>query len=106
MGACAAAAGQPLVSRNQVLSILPAPLPEKELERRLDEADAAAIMKVGRHLAKVKRVLARLGLDTDAYYVERASMGDEKVCALADMDEDVAPYFSMVLVRRHERVNP
>ncbi|HIC27847.1 MAG TPA: precorrin-2 C(20)-methyltransferase, partial [Rhodospirillales bacterium] len=52
LGACAAAAGRPLVSRNQVLSILPAPLDEEELERRLLDADAAAIMKVGRHLGK------------------------------------------------------
>ena len=102
LGACAAAAGRPLVSRNQVLSILPAPLDEEELERRLLDADAAAIMKVGRHLGKVKKVLARMGLDTGACYVERASMGDERICSLEDADEDAAPYFSMVLVRRGE----
>ena len=102
LGACAAAAGRPLVSRNQSLSILPAPLAEVELERRLKGADAAAIMKVGRHMAKVKRVLERLGLDKGACYVERASMGDEKICALEDVETDAAPYFSMVLVRRSE----
>ncbi|MDA1090685.1 MAG: precorrin-2 C(20)-methyltransferase [Proteobacteria bacterium] len=106
LGACAAASGRPLVSRNQTLSILPAPMEEQELERRLLEADAAAIMKVGRHMAKVKRVLTKLGLDKDACYVERASMAEEKVCALQDMDEDAAPYFSMVLVRRDERPEP
>ena len=66
LGAVAAVAGWPLVSRNQVLHIIPAPLDEKDLERRIAEADAAAIMKVGRHLEKVKRVLKRLGLEDGA----------------------------------------
>ncbi|MCH7800269.1 MAG: precorrin-2 C(20)-methyltransferase, partial [Chloroflexi bacterium] len=50
LGACAAVAGRPLVSRNQVLTVIPATLPEAELEKRLAVADAAAVMKVGRHL--------------------------------------------------------
>ncbi|NQV84152.1 MAG: precorrin-2 C(20)-methyltransferase [Rhodospirillales bacterium] len=103
LGAVAAAAGRPLVSRNQVLSILPAPLEEAELERRITDSDACAIMKVGRHLDKVKRVLARLGLDGGAVYVEHASMPDEKILPLRDVGTDAAPYFSMVLVNRQGR---
>jgi len=102
LGACAAAAGRPLVSRNQSLSILPAPMDEQELEDSLKQTDAAAIMKVGRHLPKVKRVLARLGLDTGACYVARATMDDQQVYRLEDVDEDAAPYFSMVLVGSNE----
>src|SRR5512147_1272352 len=45
LGAAAAAAGMPLVARNEVLSVLPAPLPEAELEGRLARTDAAAIIK-------------------------------------------------------------
>lgn len=104
LGAVAAVAGRPLVSRNQVLTVLPAPLDEKELERRLADTDAAAIMKVGRHLQKVKRVLNRLGLDEGAEYVERASMTGEKVLPLSDAPDGGAPYFSMILVRRPEEV--
>ena len=104
LGAVAAVAGRPLVSRNQVLTVLPAPLDEKELERRLADTDAAAIMKVGRHLQKVKRVLSRLGLDEGAEYVERASMPDEKVLPLAEAPDGGAPYFSMILVRRVEEI--
>jgi len=103
LGAVAAAAKWPLVSRNQILTILPAPLDEAVLERRLAETDAAAIMKVGRHLEKVKRVLKRLGLEEGAHYVERASMADEKVLALKDVSADAAaPYFSMILVRQKD----
>ena len=104
LGAVAAVAGVPLVSRNQVLTILPAPLDEAELEKRLKQTEAAAIMKVGRHLEKVKRVLGRLGLESGAMYVEHATMADEKVAPLADVTEATAPYFSMILVRRPEDV--
>lgn len=103
LGACAAAAGAPLVSRNQVLTVLPAPLPEAELESRLKTCEAAAIMKVGRHLPKVKAVLARLGRLAGAQYVEHATMAGERVLPLADAP-DTAPYFSMVLVRSPEAV--
>jgi precorrin-2/cobalt-factor-2 C20-methyltransferase len=106
LGACAAAAGMPLVSRNQVLTVIPAPLEEPELERRLAGADAAAIMKVGRHLAKVKRVLGRLGLLDGALYVERATMAAERVLPLAEVAHDAAPYFSMILVRRANEARP
>ena len=99
LAAVTAAAATPLVSRNEVLSVLPAPLPEAELEARLARAEAAAIMKVGRHAGKVRRVLERLGLMDSATYVERASMASERILPLRDAP-DSAPYFSMILVRR------
>ncbi|MFO1120040.1 MAG: precorrin-2 C(20)-methyltransferase [Rhodospirillales bacterium] len=99
LAAVTAAAATPLVSRNEVLSVLPAPLPEAELEARLARAEAAAIMKVGRHAGKVRRVLERLGLLDCATYVERASMANERILPLREAP-DSAPYFSMILVRR------
>ncbi len=99
LGACAARAGAPLVSRNQVLTIVPAPLDEDDLRKRLAETDAAAVMKVGRHLAKVRKVLTDLGRLDGAWYVERATMEAETVKPLAEVDLETAPYFSMILVR-------
>ncbi len=101
--AVAAVAGLPLVSRNEVLTVLPAPLPEAELETRLARADAAAIMKVGRHLPKVRAVLRRLGLQDDARYVERATMANQRIRPVAEVGDGEAPYFSMILVRRQTR---
>ena len=98
--AVAAVAGLPLVSRNEVLTVVPAPLAEAELEARLARADAAAIMKVGRHLPKVRAVLRRLGLEDSARYVERATMANERIRPLAEIGDGEAPYFSMILVRR------
>lgn len=100
LNAVAAAAGAPLVSRNEVLSVLPATLPEDELEAWLANSDAAAVMKVGRNLPKVRRVLRRLGAEDAARYVERATMAEQRVMPLDALTGDTAPYFSMVLVRR------
>src|SRR5579859_5278082 len=77
--ASAAALQAPLAARNDVLAVLPGPLPEAELTRRLEDVDAAAIIKLGRHFGKVRRVLDRLGLGGRAHYVERATLGNQQL---------------------------
>ncbi len=96
---CAAKAGLPLAARNERLTILPGPLPEDELRARVEGAESVAIMKVGRHLAKIRAVIESLGYAEDAVYVERASLPDEKVCPLNEAPEK-APYFSMILLTK------
>ena len=101
LSAAAALAGMPLASRQETLCVVPATLSEAALESRLAAADAAcaiAIVKVGRHLPKVRRVLGRLGRAGRARYVERAGMDGERVLALDDAGDGPAPYFSIVLV--------
>ena len=102
LGACAAAAGAPLVSRNQVLTVLPGPLKEAELEAHIQSSPAVAIVKVGRHLEKICRVIDRLGLMDHAQYIERATMAEQRILKLHDVPRDGAPYFSMILVRHGE----
>ena len=96
--ACSAAAGLPLVTRDETLTVMPATLGESQLAHRLAASEVAAILKLGRHLPKVKRVLEQLGRLSDAICVEHASMPEQRVRPLAEIDE--APYFSMVLVGR------
>ncbi len=96
---CAARAGMPLAARNERLTVLPGPLPEDELRARIDDAESVAIMKVGRHLPKIRAVIDALGLTDHAMYIERASLPDEVVCPLADAPEK-APYFSMILLTK------
>ena len=43
------------------------------------EADAAVVMKVGRHLPKLRRALATSGRLPRAIYVERGTMAEEKI---------------------------
>ena len=101
MTACAAMAKKPLAARNEVLTVLPGPLSKKELERRLADNNSSAIMKVGRHIKKIKSVIDRLGLMDSSLYIERASLKEQKVLKLIDAPE-VAPYFSMILVNKEE----
>ena len=98
--ACAAASGRPLVRRDDVLTVLPATLDDTALEAQLTATRAAAIMKVGRHLTRVKALLARLGLLETAIYVSHATRDNERVIPLADFAESEAPYFSMILISR------
>jgi precorrin-2/cobalt-factor-2 C20-methyltransferase len=101
--ACAAAASEPLVQRDETLSVIPASLPEDELAARLVQAEFAAIIKLGRHFAKLRRVLARLGLLDGAVYVERATLPNQRVAALATIDPASVPYFATALVWRRRR---
>jgi precorrin-2/cobalt-factor-2 C20-methyltransferase len=97
MTACAAVAARPLCARGETLTVVPATLDEDALEARLRGAEAAVVMKVGRHLPKLRRVVARLGREDRAVYVGRASLPDEVVAPLTHAPE-TAPYFSMVLI--------
>ena len=101
LGACAAALGRPLVARSGVLSVLPGPLPDAELAPRIEAADAVAIMKVGRHMGRLRALLGALGLTDRAAYVERASLPEARACPLAEAPDE-APYISMILVSRTE----
>src|SRR6202012_1153328 len=74
--------GVPLVYRNQSLSVLSGGFTEDDLKRRLEAADAAVIMKLGRNFEKVRRVLGELGLDERALYVERATMANQRIVPL------------------------
>jgi precorrin-2/cobalt-factor-2 C20-methyltransferase len=98
MSGCWSAVGAPIAQGDDVFTVLPGTLPEDELERRLRDADAAVIMKLGRNLPKVRRALARSGHLARAMYVERGTMTDAVVMRLADKADDCAPYFAVVLV--------
>jgi precorrin-2/cobalt-factor-2 C20-methyltransferase len=99
LAACAAAAGTPLVARDETLAVIPATLGEAELAHRLAEADAAAIVKLGRHFRKVVAVLDTLGLLASAWYVEHATLPNQRMAPLASVDAKSVPYFSMALIR-------
>ena len=98
--ACAAVLKTPLVSRNEILTVLPGPLEEKELEQRLLDTDAAAIMKVGRHLPKIRRILRHLRLEHCALYVEHATMQSQQIIPIENLVVKKVPYFSMILVHK------
>ncbi|WP_273726483.1 precorrin-2 C(20)-methyltransferase [Brucella gallinifaecis] len=94
----AAVLGAPLVYRNQTLSILSGVMSAEELKTRLAGTEAAAIMKLGKNLDKVRDVLSELGLMDRALYIERATMQNQRIAPLAEVSGSDCPYFSIILV--------
>jgi precorrin-2 C20-methyltransferase / precorrin-3B C17-methyltransferase len=96
--AAAAAAGAPLVKRDDVFVTLPGTLPADVLADRLRDADAAVVMKLGRTFPKVREALREAGVAGRGVYVERASSERERLAPLDEVDADGVPYMSLVLV--------
>ena len=99
---CAASAGIGLVSTDRSFAIVPGTLPEALLEQQLRLADAAAIIKLGRHFAKVRRVLDKLGKLEGATYFEYGTTQRELAIPLRDKSDDSSPYFALILVPAHD----
>ena len=97
VSACAASHLHPLVARNDTLVVLPAPLPDDALRSRIELADGIAIMKLGRHMPRIRSLLTSMGLADKTLYVGHASLGNELLGLLADAPDE-APYFSMLLI--------
>lgn len=102
--ACAAALGAPLSAKNDVLTVLPGPLDSDTMKQRLQDVDAVAIIKVGRHFDRIRDLIAELGLLAHARYIERATMGEQRIVPIGEVGEGNAPYFSMILVHKREEV--
>jgi len=98
MSGCWSSIGAPIAQGDDVFTVLPATLPEYELERRLADTDAAVVMKIGRNLPKVRRALDRAGRLERAIYVERGTMANAQTMKLTDKLDTPAPYFAIVLV--------
>ncbi len=96
---CAAVAGRPLTARNEVLTIIPGPLESAEMQAKIEVAGAVAIMKVGRHLGRIRALLSAMGLTKSATFVARASLPSQQVLPLVRAP-DPAPYFSMILITK------
>lgn len=100
MTAASAASALPLAARNDVLTILPAPLPDETLEARLQSTNAAVIIKLGRHFPRVRALLDQLGLVGATHYCERVGLDTERLVPLRELEQFDAPYFSLLLVYR------
>ena len=99
ISASAAMLGKPLVERDEVLKVLPATLDGDKLHMELKTASAAAIIKVGRHFAKVKAILLDLGVLDKATAVQNATHENQIIRPLTDIEGDTLPYFTTIIVR-------
>ena len=103
MTGCWNATGVPMTWGDDVLTVLMGTLPEDDLVRHMQTADALVVMKTGRNLPKVRRALERARRLDDAWLVERGTMPGQRVARLAETETADCPYFATVLVHGHGR---
>ncbi|MEO0329861.1 MAG: precorrin-2 C(20)-methyltransferase [Pseudomonadota bacterium] len=96
--ASAAALHRPLAARNDILTVLPAPLPDEVLAEKMRSGDALAFIKVGRHFSRIVALIEREGLMSRSGYLERVTLDNQQVMPLEKASTDNAPYFSMILI--------
>lgn len=102
MAGCWTATGLPITWGDDVLTVLPATLPQAELTRRIADTDALVVMKIGRNLPRLRAALADAGRLADAWLVEHGTMPAQRVRRLAEVDGPV-PYFSIALIHGQGR---
>lgn len=98
--ATAAAIARPLAARNEVLKVLPAPLDDDALRAELEGAEAVAIIKIGRHFDRIRKLLEQTGHAPSAIIIEHATGADEVITPLREFANDARPYFSTILCYR------
>jgi precorrin-2/cobalt-factor-2 C20-methyltransferase len=96
------ASGAPITWGDDVLTVLMGTMPEDDLTRRIRDTDALVVMKIGRHLDKLRRAVAAAGRADAAWLVEYAAMPEQRVTRLCDAAA-VAPYFSILLIHGQGR---
>ena len=97
------ATGSPITWGDDILTVLMGTLPEDTLASHMARSDALVVMKIGRNLQKVRRAIDRAGRLGSAWLVEHATMPNEKVNRLSEVDGTTSPYFSIVIVHGQGR---
>ena len=103
MSAAWTATDIPITWGDDILTVLMGTLDKTTLENQLEDTNAAIIMKIGRNLPKIKKVLERTGRFCDAFIVEYAAMNKQTVQRLSDYNTENAPYFSIIILHGQGR---
>jgi precorrin-2/cobalt-factor-2 C20-methyltransferase len=83
---------------------MPATLDEVTLRDRLRVADAAVIIKLGRHFAKVYQILEELKLLERSLYIERATMANQKITPIKEVNQAEVPYWALIMIPSQTQV--
>ena len=95
--------GKPLAQHDEHVRIIPATLPEDTLCALLHNIDAGVIIKIGRHFEKISRLIAQFGYIERCEYVSHATMTQQKIVSLAEVEADSCPYFSMIYIHAQRK---
>jgi precorrin-2/cobalt-factor-2 C20-methyltransferase len=99
-----AATGTPLADGQERIAILPATYGVDDLASVLRQFDTVILMKVGSVMPTVVAALEREALVEKAFYVSKATTGQERVVHdLRSLRNDRCDYFSMVVVTKQDR---
>ncbi len=90
----------PLARARESVLVLPATLPDERLARGLATADTAVLVKLGRHLPRIRRLLAKAAPDFAAWIASGVGTPEERLAPLDRWQEPVAPYMSLLILRR------
>jgi precorrin-2/cobalt-factor-2 C20-methyltransferase len=100
ISAAAAAAQVPLGIYEEPIALVPATIHPKRLAGILQQCDRVVVMKVGRHLDKIKEALAAARMSETAILVENATLQGQRVRPLSVVTEQQVPYFSLIIAGR------
>jgi precorrin-2/cobalt-factor-2 C20-methyltransferase len=100
ISAAAAAAQVPLGIYEEPIALVPATINPKRLAGILQQCDRVVVMKVGRHLDKIKEALAAARMSENAILVENATLQGQRVRPLSVVTEQQVPYFSLIIAGR------
>ncbi|PJE27825.1 precorrin-2 C20-methyltransferase [Pseudooceanicola antarcticus] len=103
MSAAWTATGSPITWGDDVLTVLMGTLGEEDLASRMAMTDAIVVMKIGRNIDKVRRALRTAGRYEQAWLIEFAAMPNQRVQRLAEAEDAVTPYFSIIVVHGQGR---
>ena len=100
ISAAAAVAQLPLGLYDEPIALIPATMGADRIAAILRQCDRAVVMKVGRHLDKVKGALAAARMSESAVLVENATLQGQRVRPLSVVTEQQVPYFSLISAGR------
>ncbi|MCY4304273.1 MAG: precorrin-2 C(20)-methyltransferase [Aestuariivita sp.] len=105
MSAAWTATEHPITWGSDVMSVLVGTMNEENLVQHMVRCDALVIMKVGRNLKKIVSALKTADRHKSAWLIEYASMAEQRTRHIDKVEDQVAPYFSIIVVhgqgRRH-----
>ena len=100
ISAAAAVAQLPLGLYDEPIALIPATMGADRIAAILRQCDRAVVMKVGRHLDKVKGALAAARMSESAVLIENATLQGQRVRPLSVVTEQQVPYFSLIIAGR------
>ncbi|MGQ9531954.1 MAG: precorrin-2 C(20)-methyltransferase [Desulfotomaculales bacterium] len=98
VSACAARLNLPLVQGDESLAVVSGARDPEALRRLLADFDCTVVLKVGRHLVRLKEILKDLGLEERAVLATRCGLPGERLGSPAGTEE--ADYLSLLVVKK------